>query len=284
MASTQDIEDFLNYIDGKIEALNEVAIPIQKKIYDIVRAEMLKFEQSDGVFVADQDLNIRLIEVQKKIEAALNVKVWRNGITDFLQTFQTIEDRNIQLQRDFNQLKIDKKLLTPARKFIYEQAKYKLTTSVRSEYVEPIKYLLMQQVTGGTSITDALKMLERWNEGDLSQGKFTNNNPAPNLTKYTTQIARDTAYSTDRTLNGIIKERYGLTHFIYAGGVIKDTRPICRALLSMGGRIPFTELPALINAYPQGLIAGTNQFNFIENCGGYNCRHKAFPVRGNNSL
>lgn len=284
MPSKDEIEELLSYMDRQIDGLAEISIPIQQKIYDIVRAELLKFEQTDGAFVATQDLNERLIQVQKKIEAVLNVKIWRTGITDFLQTFQTIEDRNIQLQRSYNDLKVAKDLLSPARKFIYEQAKYKLTTSVRSEYVEPVKYLLMQQVTGGSSITDALKMLERWNTGELSQGKFTNNNPAPNLTKYATQIARDTAYSTDRTINAIIKERYQLTSFIYAGSIIQDSRPLCRALLSMPQPIPFEQLPALIIAYPQGLIAGTNQQNFIEVCGGYNCRHKAFPVRGNNPL
>lgn len=282
MAIERDIESLLIYMDTQIDNLQSVSIPIQKKIYDIVVAEMLKFEQSDGAFVANQDLNARLVDVQKKIEAALNIKVWRTGITDFLQTFQTIQQRNIQLHRDYNQLKVDTSLLNPARKFIYEQAKYKLTTSVRSEYVEPVKFLLMQQVTGGTSITDALEMLKKWNAGELSQGKYTNNNPAPNLERYATQIARDTAYSTDRTLSGIIKERYRLDHFIYVGGLIKDTRPLCRALVAMPQPVSFEQIPQLIVAYPQGLIAGTNSKNFIENCGGYNCRHKAFPVRNRN--
>lgn len=268
-------------MDNNIDELAAIANPIQKKAYDILREELLRFEISDGKLVSGQDLRRKLIAAEDKIEALFKVKIWEDSITSFLNTFQTIEERNVSMQRDYNQLRIDTALLTPARKLIYDQAKYELIQGIAPQYVQPAKFLLMNQVTGGASIQDALTMLERWDKGELSNGKYTNDMPAPNLQKYATQIARDTSYGVDRTINSIIKDRYSLGKFIYAGGIVEDSRPLCRYLVSLNRDIEFDELPPLLSnpQYQKGLIADTTKENFTQRCGGYACRHKVFAVR-----
>lgn len=275
-----EIKGLLTFIEDSIAKIGNASIGLQARIYDIVRLELLKFEQTDGVFVTEQDLRKRLISLEDKIFAILNNESWDVTIVEYLNTLQTIQDRNVAMQLSYNDLKVNTRLLSPARLYIYEQAKYALTTAVAPQYVEPVKYLVMQQVTSGNTITESLKMLQRWNEGELTNGKYTNKILTPNLQKYATQIARDTSYSVDRTINSIIKERYGLGKFIYVGGVIEDSRPLCRYLVGLRRKIGFDELPELIQQFPDGLIAGTDEKNFTQNCGGYNCRHRVMAVKG----
>lgn len=274
-----DLELLLSFIDEHIANINGLAATLQAKVYEIVRLELLKFDSEDGKLIPDQDLRKRLVSIDAKITQVFGVSIWEDGITDFLSSYQTIEDQNVSLHRTYNQLVIDTRLLTPARRFIYEQAKYSLSTGIKSQYIQPVKFLLMQQVTSGASIQDGLKMLEKWNDGELTSGSQTNGRQTPNLTRYATQIARDSAYSVDRTINNIIKEKYELDGFMYAGGIVEDSRPLCVHLVNMNRPVAFDELGPLLKQYPQGLYPETTVDNFLQRCGGYACRHKAFAVR-----
>ena len=277
----EDIQDLLRLMEEAVNKMLPIANELQKQVYDFLRREIGKFDTSDGKLVSGQDLHARIIYIQDSIENILGIRLWDTTITEFLSTFQTIQDRNIHLHRTYNQLLVDTSLLTPARRLIYEQAEYALKQGLATEYVHPVKFVLMQQVTSGASINDAMEMLYRWDMGELSNGKYTMDMPAPNLQKYAIQIARDSAYSVDRTISSIIKDKYKLDSFIYVGGIIKDSRPICQYLVSLNRDIAFDELSIILNDpdMQKGLIAGTDNTNFVQRCGGYNCRHKCFPVR-----
>lgn len=274
-----DIELLLAFMDGSIDTVDNVATGLQSKIYDIVRGKMLQFDTKNGHFDVSQDWRRGIIEVESLIGNALNVPIWSNTISDFLSTFTTIEERNVSLNRTYNELEVDTSLLTPARKFIYNQAAQSLKQGLKSAYVQPATALLMQQITAGASITESIAMLERWDKGELTNGKFTNNQPTPNLQRYATQIARDSSYSVDRTISGIIKERYDLGDIMYVGGLVHDSRPFCVHMVQHEQPVPMDVVAEYIKLYPQGLIADTTTENFMQRVGGYSCRHKAFAVR-----
>lgn len=274
-----DIDAIVDFIESKVNKVTVAASVIQKKVYELMKKTLLNFEQDSGRIVTGQDLRKRLIEFEDECQKLFGVRVWDNPVSDFLNSFETIQERNVRMQLDYNQIKVNQKLITPARLLIFEQAKYQLKEALAPQYIQPAKFLLMQQGTAGLSIKDALIMLKRWDKGELTNGKYTNNMPAPNLQRYATQVARDTAYIVDRQINSIIKEKYDLGSFIYAGGIIKDSRELCVHLVSLDREIAFDELPPLLKKYPNGLIADTTKENFAQRCGGYSCRHKCFPVK-----
>lgn len=278
MAVHHDIEKLLRYIEDNASKIEGVSMQLQKEAYDLLRAELLNFETKDGKFVATQDLRKRLIAIEDKLEAIIGSKVYKNTIDEYLLSFEHIQALNIKMQQDYNNLKVPDALITPTRQMVYQQAKDGLIKSLAKEYVQPAKYLMMQQVTGGATISHGLLMLERWNSGDMTDGRYSTE-PTPNLQKYATQLARDAAYSFDRNINSVIKDKYELNGFIYAGSIIKDTRPLCAQLIMMNRPILYNEIAPLLVLYPQGLIAGTNTNNFTQFCGGYNCRHRCFPTR-----
>lgn len=275
----QDIDELLTLIDRRVNELSGAAAPLQKKAYEYLRDELLKFEMEEGRFVPKQDLRKRLIKIEKELNSIVSAKVWSDSVDEFLTVLPEIQDNNVRMQAEYSKIDVDSRIITPARLLLYEKAKQALIKGLAEAYVQPAKFLLMRMVTSGSSIHDALKLLERWDKGELSKGKYTNGTMTPDLQKYATQLARDTAYSVDRTISSIIEEKYQLKHFVYAGGLLADSRPLCRHLVAMNGPIPFEALPELIRAYPDGLIAGTTKDNFTQVCGGYNCIHKALPVR-----
>lgn len=269
------------YIDSQIDSIAELSDVLQKRIYDMLSEEILKFEISEGAFVIGQDFRKRLLIIQNKIESVFSSRVYKQSIKEFLTNFDTIQQRTIDLNKSLSDLELDIKELSPAKQIIYEQASASFSPeAIAAEYIEPVKKLVANNVLQGQSIKKTVTLLENWNEGNLSSGRLAEGTPTPNLQRYATQIARDTAYSVNRTTNNIIKEQYGLKRFIYAGNLVKDSRPICVHLVGLNRPIEFTELPPLLNnpAYQKGLYPNTTHLNFCNTAGGFSCRHIVMPI------
>lgn len=263
------------FIEEQVAKITGVSRKMQDKIYDVTKNAVLNFELESGHFVPTQDFNSRLLSLERRINTILTGKEYANSIKDFLSSFDEIQERTAYLHKTYNELKVEVSKLKPARQYIYNQAKYNLTEALAPQYIQPMQHLLMLQITSSASIKDGLEMLETWNKGKL---RPVTGESIPDLERYATQIARDTAYSVGRTTNDIIRDEYGFDGFVYVGDIIEDTRPLCHYLISLGREIAYSELPTLINKYPQGLYPETNETNFTSKCGGYNCRHQAFPV------
>lgn len=271
----KELDKLHELIDGSINSVTDAAVESQQLVYEAVIDLVNRFEITDGRYVVNQNLAARMAALQKKMESILG-DVYLPSIREYLSSYRTIEQTNISLQKSYNDLKVDVELLSPARKTIYNQAKYYLTEGLADAYIQPAKYLLMQHVTTGMSIKDSQRILSKWNDGE-TVGTVK---PAINLQRYATQISRDSAYQYNGTINEIIAKEYELDAFIYTGDVIRDSRPLCRHLVGLRRTIKLEEMPPLIKKYPQGLYPDTTKENFLNVRGGYNCRHSAMAVRG----
>lgn len=283
MASFNEIEaavtELAKYIDDTVEGMESATIAMQERITLLLLEQVLKLETSEGILVRSQDFRGRLAQITSILEKQFASKFYKNSVKDFLTNFDTIQDRTISLHTKFSDLQIQLQDLTPAKQIIYSRAVEGFSNGAIAEaYIEPVKQLLASQVLTGASITKTVKAIEDWGKGDMSSGRLNNGTPAPNLQRYATQIARDTAYSVNRVTNGIIAEKFNLTKFIYAGNIIRDSREICKHLVSLNREISLDEMPPLLAIYKNGLYPGTNKSNFLEYVGGFSCRHLAHVV------
>lgn len=279
--SLQELIERLNLLhelmDDSIDNVTAVAEEAQKRVYDAIVEFMNQFEISDGRFVTSQNYIRRIALIENKIKKILG-DIYEPSITEYLGSFTSVEDTTLALQKSYNDLEVSLNLIAPSRRTIYDQAEYYLIQGLTDAYIQPAKYLLMQQVTTGISLADSQRILKRWNDGELT-GSLTSGRQTPNLQKYATQISRDSLYQYYGAINEVIAEKYNLTAFIYTGDVIEDSRPMCRHLVGLKREIELDEMPELIKKYPQGLYPNTDKENFIQLRGGYNCRHGAFSVR-----
>lgn len=264
-------------MDESIDGITLSATKAQELIYKAILLMINDFEIRDGRYVIGQNYAQRLMLIERKIKSVI-ADIYEPSIGDYLSTYHTIEERNINLQKSFNDIKVATSLLAPAKQTVYKQAEYYLVKGLADAYVQPAKYLLMQHVNSGISINDSRKVLKRWNEGNLS-GQLSSGRQTPTLQSYATQISRDSMYQYYGTINNIIKQRYQLDYFIYTGNIIEDSRPFCRHLVDLDREIAIDEVPKFIDKYPKGLYPNTTKENFLQYRGGYNCRHGAFAVR-----
>lgn len=269
-----ELDKLNELIDGSVHLVEDAAKKAQELIYKAIDELLLKFEISDGRFIVNQDLTSRIALLEKKIEEILG-DVYMPSIKEYLGSYKTIEQVNIGLHKSYNELEVDVELLSPARKTIYNNAKSHLTKGLAEGYIQPAKFLLMQHVTSGTTIKESQKVLREWNEGK-TVGTIEK---TVNLPRYAVQVARDSSYQYNGTIQEVIAKEYDLKKFIYTGDIIRDSRPLCVHLVNMDREIEYDELPKLLKQYPQGQIRGTNKDNFSVYRGGYACRHLVYPVK-----
>lgn len=267
-------------MDGEVNVIESASTLTQQEIYKYLTGYINTFQIEDGRFVLGQDYSGKIAAIQRKMTELIG-KLYRPAIPQYLNSYKTIEEINVGLQRSYNQLEVDVELLTPARKAVYNQAAYYMKEGLADAYVQPAKYLIMQGVTNGITLKDAQRVLKKWNDGELSAGStLTSGRATPNLNKYAVQVARDSIYGYNGVINEIIADEYELDHLIYVGDVISDSRPSCAYLVGLKRKIALTEIPAVLKKYPQGIIPGTTMKNFFVKRCGYNCRHSATAVRG----
>lgn len=283
--SLQELKEKLKELsitmDDSISLVTDAAAEAQEAIFKAITTIINNFEITDGRFVVTQNYAARLIALEQKIKKILG-DVYAPSISEYLNTFTTIEDANIALQKGYNQIEVETGLLSPAKKGLMNQAAYYLDKGLADAYIQPAKFLIMQQVTTGISLRDSLKILSKWNEGEY---KAPTGRQTPNLQKYAVQVARDSLFQWQGTIQDTIGKRYDLTDFIYVGDIIEDSRPLCRHLVEMQKKqktISLDEIPALVKQFPQGTIPGTNKENFPVYRGGRNCRHTVMMVRKRN--
>lgn len=274
----QAIQALLAELDAGISRVDIGASFAQQQIYDMLATEVMGFSTVNGRFDPGSPYMHRLSQIQRNIENIIGA-TYLPSVTRYLNTYSTIDERNAAMHLSYNQLQINVSQLSQVRRAIYNQAEYYLTNAVADAYVMPVKYMLMQQITTGQSIADMQRILRNWDQGKMTDGRLTSGRPTPRLDRYAVQIARDSIYNANAAINSKIAEDYGLTHFIYVGGLVRDSRPLCRELVNMNRKIKLDEIPPIIKRYPQGLYPDTNENNFIQNRGGFNCLHSAFPVR-----
>lgn len=274
-----ELKSLSDFIDGNIDKVAEISATLQERIYKLLLSRLQQFDTVDGRLVATQDYRRRILDIERRMEEILGQKNYKESIGSFLNSFEEIQDRNVLLQRTFNEIDVAKSTLTPARLLLYEQAKDALLPALNNTYVQPAKMLLMQQITTGATLSESETLLRNWNQGELNSGRLANGVKAPALDKYTTQIARDSSYGVHRNINNIIKDKYELERLIYVGDIIKDSRPFCRHLVGLNRPIELNEIPPLVKLYPEGLYPNTSKRNFMQVAGGYGCRHLAMAVR-----
>lgn len=271
------IESLHIEMDTAIGHITLAANRAQNEVYQMMLEEIYNFEIAQNRFVLGQPFTQRFSVVQRKMQEILGEK-YSTPVKEYLNTYSTVEQRTAAMHKSYNDLEVEMKLITPARKAAMQQAEYFLTDALQDAYIQPAKFLLMQQVSTGMSIKDSQKILADWNDGKTSE-KLLSVRQTPTLERYATQIARDSLYKFNGTINNVVAKEYNFSRFIYVGSLVKDSRPLCKHLVSLRRKINIDEMPELINRYPRGLYPNTDKDNFITVCGGFNCLHSALPVR-----
>jgi hypothetical protein len=139
-------------------------------------------------------------------------------------------------------------------------------------FVQPMRQLLFQNITGGTNKGQALTQLRHF----ISGGKDTTGK----LHRYLEQTAQQGVDSYEGAISARVMQQFDINTLIMSGSLIKTSSPQCRySINELHGLIDRTDWGKVKDiAEENGLIEGTTFDNLPFNKLHWGCRHSFTPA------
>jgi hypothetical protein len=246
----------------------------QQTIYEEVSNLLTDFDIKGGKFVETDNYLELTQQVENILIDGVKASDYQIDVKDFLSEFDKIAELNRGVQLDINNVDIKElyKNFKPIKEVTIETAARALSPQgISAAGVELIKKTIVNNVFLGGTIKETRAFLKSQIVGNESNVGM--------LERHAGQIARDTLYGYDGTLNGLIRKEFNMPFIRYVGSLVADSRAQCIKWVKMR-KLEVVKLETEIGwAFNNGsgMIIGTNPANFETYRGGYNCRHSAIP-------
>ncbi len=212
-----------------------------------------------------------LIGMKRKIgDLVVNNPTYKEEVKKLLNEFSTIKD----LTDQYIQSTIDD--FVPTRR-LYDailQSNIAITKDallgggIVDNFGNAIQEVLKSNIAGVSDRAQLMETLRRFIEGTPERKAY--------LDRYIKQTTNDAVMVFNREYLQTISEDLGLKHYLYQGTIIGDTRQFCQ---SRAGRFyKKEEVEKWASQSWDGKMAGTNSTTIFSYAGGYNCRHKLWPI------
>lgn len=131
-----------------------------------------------------------------------------------------------------------------------------------------IQEVLKANIAGVSDRATLMETLAKFIEGTPQRKAYLEN--------YIKQTTNDSLMVFNREYLQTISEDLGMRHYLYQGTIIGDTRQFCQS--RAGKYFTKEEVEKWASQTWDGKMAGTNSTTIFSYAGGYNCRHKIWPV------
>lgn len=131
-----------------------------------------------------------------------------------------------------------------------------------------IQEVLKANIAGVSDRATLMETLAKFIEGTPQRKGYLEN--------YIKQTTNDSLMVFNREYLQTISEDLGMRHYLYQGTIIGDTRQFCQS--RAGKYFTKDEVEKWASQTWDGKMAGTNSTTIFSYAGGYNCRHKIWPV------
>lgn len=273
MAFSDEVQRIIDLKVDRLETIPDAfadrMVRIQRAKFSSVTALLNELEYKDG-FIIINDANILRIEaITEQIKDVLTGAEYEKAVGELMQEFDTQAAINY---RYFEA--IDPRFEIPAIANNIIRAKkneaiLSLLNSTDQYLTNPMRQALSNSVLAGGSRSDLLETFRELIEGDPEK--------VGRLERATRQVVSDTFALSDRAVTNAVAEQLGLKFYLYTGGLLKTTRPFCKA--RNGKFFKKSEVESWGSLQPwDGWMEGTNEKTIFQTAGGYNCQHSILPV------
>jgi len=131
-----------------------------------------------------------------------------------------------------------------------------------------IQEVLKANIAGVSDRAMLMETLAKFIEGTPERRAY--------LETYIKQTTNDSLMVFNREYLQTISEDLGMKHYFYQGTIINDTRQFCQS--RAGKAFTKAEVEKWASLDWVGKMAGTNSTTIFSYAGGYNCRHKLWPI------
>ena len=246
----------------------------QRAILDAIVAEFNDAPTEKGRLTSGDSMRKFIAGLPTKVRAALKKTGFTKKVTDYVRTFEDMQQLQIDLHKTVNGINAAAAINSVRQKMVDLTVSNMVGQGMDNIFVTPLQNKLSEHATVGVSLKDMVTSMK-----DFINGNPNNQNTT--FTNYSLQIGRDAIGQYDGLVNQKIANQFDLNALVYVGSVVEDSRPQCERWLEKDF-ILIADLADEIDwafSNGSGMIAGTTPDNFTMFRGGYNCRHEAIPIR-----
>lgn len=249
--------------------------PTENKSILVRNSKGVAQRKTTNVLARNDAMNKFILSLPKRFEQALKDVGFTGRAQKYIRNFSDFEAATASYHADQNEQELDSKALTEITKSMQDLVKERLlgangllAQTVLAQVTDTLRNGAVNSVPLGTAIDQI---------GDYLAGKP---DEVGEFSHFATLIARDGYRQYQGRINEELSAQFGYNGIRYINSIVEESRPQCRRWVDKE-YILFTELQAEIDwAYNNGsgMIPDTTVNNFLENLGGYNCRHYGIPV------
>lgn len=266
MASPSDIDKAkkkaLDSLQSRIDEMGAAAYSI------LLKAIEDQFDFKAGKIVADKNFIKQLNRLTVDVLDLLQKSPKFTGpVSGFLKRMPQISDAITNFQESTNDIKVPSFDVT--KKIVIDEiTDQMLNNGLNQNFVQPLRDLIYQNVSGGLSLADARIQIK---ELAKTTGK---------LGQYVEQTAQQAVDAYSGAINQKLLQTFDYDALLMTGSLIDNSSPQCKYVVNeLGGRIKESDWPKVkAIAEKNGLIEGTTFDNLPVNKLHWGCRHSFYPI------
>jgi hypothetical protein len=247
---------------------------IEKQALEILREFIDEnLDTKDGEFVVN-DRAIKAINLFTDVflKAVGELKDYKGMVGQYLKNFKDVGTLMQEFQKS-NGLNVKQARLGAVQEIVTAEILNRYSENgLNPGFVQPLRELLFNNITGGLNKKQAMEQLKDFILGGKDQtGK---------LGRYLEQTAQQGVDSYTGAVNVRIMQTFTIDTYIMSGSLIKTSSPQCRYVVKeLGGIIEREDWPNIkAIAKDNGLIPGTTFENLPLHKNHWGCRHEFTPV------
>lgn len=230
------------------------------------------FDLKQGKIVSDRNfikqLNKLTVDV---LDILQSTPKFTGPVSQFVKRMPAIAEAITDFQKSVNDIVVPA-FDTQKKIVIDEVINRMLDNGLNQNFVQPLRNLIYQNVTGGLNLSDARSQIKEYIKG----GKDTSGK----LERYVEQTAQQAVDSYSGIINTKLLETFDYDGLLMTGSLIDSSSPQCRYVINeLGGKITRENWPKVkAIAEKHGLIDNTTFDNLPIQRLHWSCRHSFFPV------
>lgn len=204
--------------------------------------------------------------------AFTKTQTYTGAVGGYLKNFKGVGDLMIEFQKSQN-VDVKQARIGAVQEIVTAEVINRYSENgLNPGFVQPLREILFNNITGGMNKTEAMAQLR----GYIESGKDTTGK----LGRYLEQTAQQGVDSYTGAINTRIMQTFKIETYIMSGSLIATSSPQCRfGVEKLGGIIDRKDWPKLkALAEQHGLIEGTTFDNLPINKLHWGCRHEFTPV------
>jgi hypothetical protein len=252
------------------EAYEKAIKRVQNQLYNRLVLRLKDLELQDGYIKQNAANRLILREAQAEFDFIISNSEYQSSLEKHLKSIPKINELNTLYFQTIESA------FTPNKNFIKSLQSQTiknvnaliLQDGIRSQIKIPLNQILEQNVSTGGTFTGMLKQVSDFVKG--------NEDVEGRLLRYTKTYLNDILFQYARSFQQSVTADLKLEWYLYAGGLIRDSREFCQE--RTGKFFNQKEIESWAKLSWKGKDPLTTESSIFIVCGGFNCRHELIPV------